>query len=186
MNRAVFLDRDGTIIREKEYLHRPEAVELLPGAAAALKRLQDAGFKLFIVSNQSGVGRGYFSLADVEAVHAHLLGLLAQAGVRFEKIYLAPEAPDQPSRGRKPSPQFLFDARDEFGLDLAQSYMVGDKLIDLECGWNAGVKASLLVRTGYGAQEEQAHAAQVKRAVTAEHLAAAAEWILGPSSRPAP
>ena len=73
----------------------------------------------------------------------------------FEKIYIAPEAPGQPSRGRKPSPQFLFDARDEFGLDLAQSYMIGDKLIDLECGWNAGVKKSILVRTGYGAELER-------------------------------
>ena len=77
----------------------------------------------------------------------------ARDGVRFEKIYIAPEAPDQPSRGRKPSPQFLFDARDEFDLNLAESFMVGDKLIDLECGWNAGVKKSILVRTGYGAED---------------------------------
>jgi histidinol phosphatase-like enzyme len=75
--------------------------------------------------------------------------------VRFEKTYIAPEAPDQPSRGRKPSPQFLFDARDEFNLNLAESFMVGDKLIDLECGWNAGVKKSILVRTGYGAGVER-------------------------------
>ena len=75
--------------------------------------------------------------------------------MRLEKIYIAPEAPDQPSRGRKPSPQFLFDARDEFGVDLARSFMIGDKLIDLECGWNAGVKQSILVRTGYGAKLEK-------------------------------
>ena len=178
MNRAVFLDRDGTLIAEKNYLHRPEDVVILPGAAAALKRLGDAGFKLFIVSNQSGVGRGYFTLADVERVNEHLAGELARDGVRFEKIYIAPEAPDQPSRGRKPSPQFLFDARDEFGVDLAQSYMIGDKLIDLECGWNAGVKQSILVRTGYGAELVQAETERLKRAVIVDDLTGAADWIL--------
>lgn len=150
MSAAVFLDRDGTIIKEKEYLRDPAQVELLPGALAGLKRLGEAGFRLVLVTNQSGVGRGYFTLEDVEQVHARLVLELAQGGVRLEKIYVAPEAPDQPSRGRKPSPQFLFDARDEFGLDLARSYVIGDKLLDLECGWNAGVKRSILVRTGYG------------------------------------
>ena len=168
MKLAVFLDRDGTLIAEKNYLSRPEDVVIFPGAGDALKRLQDAGFKLFIVSNQSGVGRGYFTLADVARVNEHLASELARDGIRFEKIYLAPEAPDQPSRGRKPSPQFLFDARDEFGLDLANSFMVGDKLIDLECGWNAGVKKSMLVRTGYGAKLEAQAPADLKRA----------EWIL--------
>ena len=178
MNRAIFLDRDGTLIAEKNYLRRPEDVIILPGAAAALKQLGAAGFKLLIVSNQSGVGRGYFTLADVERVNEHLHRELAREGVRLEKIYVAPEAPDQPSRGRKPSPQFLFDARDEFGLDLAQSFMVGDKLIDLECGWNAGVQKSILVRTGYGAELERAEPEKLKRAVVVDDLASAAGWIL--------
>ena len=179
MNRAVFLDRDGTIIVEKNYLRRIEQVEIFPGAAAALKRLQLAGFKLFIVSNQSGVGRGYFTLADVERVNAHLAHEFGRDGVRFEMTYIAPEAPDAPSRGRKPSPQFLFDARDEFGLDLSQSFLIGDKLSDLECGWNAGVKKALLVRTGYGAELERSAADQLKRAVIVDDLSGAASWILG-------
>jgi D-glycero-D-manno-heptose 1,7-bisphosphate phosphatase len=178
MTQAVFVDRDGTLIEEKEYLYRPDQVALFPGAGAALRRLQDAGFALFIVSNQSGVGRGYFTLEDVEKVHRHLAAELEQAGVRFDKIYVAPEAPDQPSRGRKPSPQFLFDARDEFGIDLGRSFMIGDKLIDLECGWNAGVKKSLLVRTGYGAELERKSADKLKNAAVVDDLAAAAEWIL--------
>lgn len=178
MNRAVFLDRDGVLIEERNYLHRIEDVVFIPGAGAALKRLQDAGFKLFIVSNQSGVGRGYFTLADVEKVNACVLRELARDGVRFEKIYIAPEAPDQPSRGRKPSPQFLFDARDEFGLDLSQSYMIGDKLIDLECGWNAGAKQCILVRTGYGAESEKKFSEKLNRAVVVDDLAAAAALIL--------
>jgi len=178
MNQAIFLDRDGTLIEEKEYLHRPEDVVVFPGVGQALKQLQDAGFLLFIVTNQSGVGRGYFTMAEVEAVHAHLLKELARDGVRFTKIYVAPEAPDQPSRGRKPSPQFLFDARDEFGIDLSQSYLIGDKLIDLECGWNAGVKKSILVRTGYGAEWERKAADELGRAVVVDDLVAAVERIL--------
>jgi D-glycero-D-manno-heptose 1,7-bisphosphate phosphatase len=178
MTGAVFLDRDGTLIAERNYLCKIEEVAVLPGAVEALKRLQDAGFKLFIVSNQSGVGRGYFTLADVERVNRHLGGVFAQGGVRFEKIYVAPEAPDQPSRGRKPSPQFLFDARDEFQIDLSHSYVIGDKLIDLECGWNAGVNKSILVRTGYGAELERSSRGKLTTAVVVDDLAAAAEWIL--------
>ena len=178
MNRAVFLDRDGTLIEDKDYLHRPEEVMIFPGVGGALKRLLDAGFGLFIVSNQSGVGRGYFPLADVDAVHRHLCNELAREGVQFNKIYIAPEAPDQPSRGRKPSPQFLFDARDEFGVDLGRSYLIGDKLIDLECGWNAGVRKSLLVRTGYGREVERQAPGKLLEAVVVDDLAAAAKWIL--------
>jgi D-glycero-D-manno-heptose 1,7-bisphosphate phosphatase len=178
MNHAVFLDRDGTIIQEKNYLCRPEDVAIFPDAAAGLKRLGDAGFKLFIVSNQSGVGRGYFTLADVARVNEHLCRELARDGIRFEKIYIAPEAPDQPSRGRKPSPQFLFDARDEFNLNLAQSFVVGDKLGDLECGWNAGVKKSILVRTGYGAELERVSPEKISRAVVVDDLSGTADWVL--------
>lgn len=178
MSRAIFLDRDGTIIKEKEYLCDPAQVEVFPEAPAALKRLADAGFQLFIVTNQSGVGRGYFPLAAVDQVNARMLQELTPRGVSFQKIYLAPEAPDQPSRGRKPSPQFLFDARDEFGVDLARSFMIGDKLIDVECGWNAGVQHSLLVRTGYGTKWERAAADRFGAAMVVDNLTAAADWIL--------
>lgn len=178
MNRAVFLDRDGTLIVEKKYLHRPEDVEIFPGAGAALKRLADAGFKLIIVTNQSGIGRGYYTLADAERVNAHIRHQLAREGVHFEKAYIAPEAPGEPSRGRKPSPQFLLDARDEFALELAESCMVGDKLIDLECGWNAGVKKSILVRTGYGQEVEKEKSDQLTRAAIVDDLNGVADWIL--------
>lgn len=175
---AVFLDRDGTIIEEREYLADPAGVVVFPGAGKALRQLQDAGFKLVIVTNQSGIGRGYYTETDMHRVNARLLDLLAADGVRVEKIYFAPEAPDQPSRGRKPSPQFLFDARDELRLDLARSYIIGDKLIDLECGWNAGVKQSILVRTGYGAKLEQKSPEKLANAWVADDLAAAAKMIL--------
>ena len=178
MNRAIFLDRDGTLIVEKNYLHQPDEVEVFPGAGTALKKLADAGFKLLVVTNQSGIGRGYFTMADAESVNARVNAELARDGVHFEKTYIAPEAPDKPSRGRKPSPQFLFDARDEFNLNLAESFMVGDKLIDLECGWNAGVKTSILVRTGYGAELEKKSKDDLQRAVIVNGLTEMAEWIL--------
>jgi D-glycero-D-manno-heptose 1,7-bisphosphate phosphatase len=178
LNRAVFFDRDGTLIQEKEYLSRPEQVALFPGAGQALLLLRKAGFKLFIVSNQSGVGRGFFTLADVDRVHARVADELAAEGVRFDKIYVAPEAPGASSRGRKPLPQFLFDARDEFKLDLARCYVIGDKLSDLQCGWNAGVKKSILVRTGYGRELEQTDGGKLAAAIVVDDLAAAAAWIL--------
>ena len=181
--KAVFLDRDGTIIEDKDYLHQPEEIVIFPGTVAALKRLQDAGYKLVLVTNQSGVGRGYFTLEDVHRVHEHLSAELAKDGVRFEKIYIAPEHPDAQSRGRKPSPQFLFDARDESNIDLSHSYMVGDKLLDLECGWNAGVRKSILVRTGYGAEFERASIDKLQSAVIVDSVFEAAEWIIQDAGR---
>ncbi len=178
VKKALFLDRDGTLIEERDFLHRPEEVVIFPGVAQALKKLQDAGFALFIVTNQSGVGRGYFTMAEVAQVNDHISQELARDGVHFDGIYIAPEAPDQPSRGRKPSPQFLLDARDEHGVDLSASYMIGDKWIDLECGKNAGVKQSLLVRTGYGAELERKHPEKLKDSVVVNDLPAAVEWIL--------
>jgi D-glycero-D-manno-heptose 1,7-bisphosphate phosphatase len=172
------LDRDGTLIEEKEYLSDPEKVAPFAGAAEALLSLQTAGFKLFVVSNQSGVGRGFFTLQDVERVNDRMRQCFARNGVRFEKIYFAPEAPGQPSRGRKPSAQFLLNARDEFSLDLSSSYIIGDKLSDLECGWNAGVKKCILVRTGYGRKLEQERADALAAAIVVDDLPAAANWIL--------
>ena len=178
MKRAVFLDRDGTLIEDKDYLHRPEDVVIFPGASEALKRLKEAGFLLIIVTNQSGIGRGYFTAEDCERVHERLAHEFGKFGVPFAKIYIAPEAPNRPSRGRKPSPQFLFDARDEFGIDLTRSYVVGDKISDLECGWNAKVRQSILVRTGYGAKFEKNNPALGQRAVVVDDIRAAADWIL--------
>ncbi len=175
---AVFLDRDGTLIEERHYLGKPDEVALIPGAMKALGQLQDAGLVLFLITNQSGVGRGYFTLADVDRVHARLEQELARRCAPFRHIYVAPEAPGQPSLGRKPSPHFLFDARDRFGVDLASSYMVGDKWIDLECGWNAGIRRSVLVRTGYGAELERLGHAGLAEAIIVDDLPAAAQWIV--------
>jgi D-glycero-D-manno-heptose 1,7-bisphosphate phosphatase len=178
MKRAVFIDRDGTINIERHYLCDPAQFVMFPGVERALRQLQEAGFLLFVVTNQSGIGRGYYTEADMHRVHDRMNELLGAEKVGFQKIYYAPEHPDHPSRGRKPSPQFLFDARDEYGVDLSKSYMIGDKIIDVEAGWNAGCAASILVRTGYGADVEREKGAQLKNAVVVDDLLAASDWIL--------
>ena len=115
----------------------------------------------------------------MHAVNEKLVAELAESdGIEFVKIYFAPESPEKPSYGRKPSPKFLHDAEVDFGIDLEQSYMVGDKTADLECGWNAGVKQSILVRTGYGAELEQAEPELAGRATVVDDVAGAVDWIL--------
>ena len=178
MNRAVFLDRDGTIIVEKGYLSDPDQVEWIEGALAGLKKLCGAGFLLFIVTNQSGVGRGFYTEREMRSVNQKIVNLAAEAGVAFGKIYSATEAPEMPSYGRKPSPQFLLDAGRDYRVSLAHSYMIGDKLSDLQCGWNAGVRKSILVKTGYGQKLLQQRNIDLSRAGIAENLNAAADWIL--------
>ncbi len=151
---AIFLDRDGTIIVETGYLYEPEKVELIPNTGEALERFINNGFELFIVTNQAGIGRGYFTEEQMHATNKRMCEMFAKFGVKFREIYFAPEAPNQPSRNRKPSPQMILDAKDNFDINLEESYMVGDKILDIECGNNAGVKLSVLVRTGYGQKHE--------------------------------
>ncbi|MEL0058569.1 MAG: HAD family hydrolase [Verrucomicrobiales bacterium] len=176
--RAVFLDRDGTLNVEKHYLSQPEELELFEGVPESLSLLQSAGMELFVVTNQSGIGRGYFSEEDMHRVHDRLCSMLRPYGVTFRHIYFAPEVPGQPSYGRKPSPQFLWDAARDYRLDLKQSFMIGDKLCDLQCGWAAGVATSILVRTGYGAQLEQAGVEPEGPFHRVHDLPEAADWIL--------
>ena len=144
MNAAVFLDRDGTIIPDRHYLADPAELELLPGAAAALARLRDAGFALVVVTNQSGVGRGYFSAADLARQHERLRGLLADQGVELAGIYACIHAPEAGCDCRKPLPGLLVRAAQEIDLDLGASYLVGDEERDVQAGRAAGVTSYLL------------------------------------------
>jgi histidinol-phosphate phosphatase family protein len=149
MNPAVFIDRDGTIIKEKSYISDPEQVEILPNSVSALKLLTENGFKLFVVTNQSGVGRGFFSLEELHAVHDRLSSLLEAAGTAVNKIYFCPHRPDEGCECRKPKPGMVMRAKNEFDIDLTRSYMIGDRSEDIELGAAAGLKA-VLVLTGYG------------------------------------
>lgn len=140
---ALFLDRDGVIIRDAGFLGRPAGVALLPGARAALRRAQQT-HRLFLLTNQSGIGRGYFSWHEVEAVHARLLDLLHLPPPGIEQIAIAAEQPGEIPVYRKPSPRFLLETMAWEGLDPEQCWMVGDRLDDVRTGLRAGIRAALI------------------------------------------
>ncbi|HEX8452011.1 MAG TPA: HAD family hydrolase [Longimicrobium sp.] len=133
MKPPVFLDRDGTLIADRHYLSDPAGVELLPGAAEAVARLNGVGHPVFLVTNQSGIGRGYFTEAQYHAVHARLVELLNEAGARLDGEYHAPHAPadPDPEELRKPGAGMFLRAAREHGLELAGAYFVGDRLRDV-------------------------------------------------------
>lgn len=143
-NKAVFLDRDGTLIKNAHYLADPAGVVLLPGVRDALTLLRRHGFLLFILTNQSGVGRGYFDLAAVERCHRRMIELLALPAPLFTEIGIAPEAPGQPVVYRKPNPRFIDERVATYDLDRSLCWMVGDMPTDVETGLNAGIAAALI------------------------------------------
>lgn len=154
---AVFLDRDGTLIEEVNYLAHPEQVRLLPGAAEAVRELNALGVPVLVVTNQAGVARGYFPESRVVEVHARLDELLRAGGARIDAYYVCPHHPDAALEQyriacacRKPAPGLLQQAEREWTLDLSASCIIGDKVSDLEAGARAGCPP-ILVRTGYGA-----------------------------------
>lgn len=145
MSRFVFLDRDGTLVRDTGYPHRDADYELLPGVPAALRRLADAGFRLAIVTNQSGIGRGLFGEADFERFQARLLADLAAERVYVERTYHCPHRPDAGCDCRKPSPGLLIRARDELGADLARSWVIGDGEGDVGLAARAGCRGAVWI-----------------------------------------
>jgi D-glycero-D-manno-heptose 1,7-bisphosphate phosphatase len=148
--RAVFFDRDGTLMRDVHYCGDPAKVEVYQDVPGALRRLHGAGFAVVVVSNQSGIGRGWITEAQYRAVEREFLH---QAGAGLiDATYFCPDAPLSPSTHRKPEPGMLLDAAKDLELDLARSWMVGDKSSDIECGRRAGTRC-ILVLTGYGAQQ---------------------------------
>jgi len=147
VKRALFLDRDGTLIVDKVYLADPAGVELVPGAAEGLRRARSLGFKLFLFTNQSGIGRGLHSIEDTQRVNARMEELLGLPAPVFDAICVAPEAPDQASPYRKPSPRFILEKIAEHALDPSECWMVGDSAADVGAALSAGIRAAA-VRTG--------------------------------------
>jgi len=187
---AVFLDRDGTLIEERGYLDRLDLIQPFPWASAALRRLREAGYALVLVTNQAGVARGYFDEAFVQEAHRHLAALLEADGVVLDGYYYCPHHPEAGSGPyrrecdcRKPGTGMLLRARDEMGIDLEASYMVGDSHKDIEAGHGVGAK-TVLVLTGYGRGEleHQPHRFRKEPDHVAADLLEAVEWILETSS----
>jgi D-glycero-D-manno-heptose 1,7-bisphosphate phosphatase len=175
-----FLDRDGVIIEEVYYLALPEQVRLIPGSAAAIARLNRAGIAVVVVTNQSGVAQGYFPESRVAEIHKRLDELLTAEAARVDRYLYCPHHPEArlpeyriECECRKPRPGMLLRAAAEMGLDLKRSWMVGDKLIDLQAGIAAGCRP-VLVRTGYGEEVvRSADASSLEVVVVAADLAAA-------------
>lgn len=185
---AAFIDRDGVINVERDYVHRIEDFELLPGAIPGLRTLQQAGYALVVVTNQAGIARGYYTEADFERLTAHMRHLLEAEGIQLTAVY---HCPHHPSAGlgelrvdcdcRKPAPGMLLRASRELDLSLTTSVLVGDKGSDIEAGRRAGLARCVLVRSGHAPGDDAMAAADA----TLDDLAQAAAWLTGaPPPRP--
>ncbi|MBN2751382.1 MAG: D-glycero-beta-D-manno-heptose 1,7-bisphosphate 7-phosphatase [Rhodospirillaceae bacterium] len=171
---VAFLDRDGTVNVERNYLSDPDEVVLLPGVIDGLKRLRGLGYALVVLTNQSGVARGYFDETRLAEIHDRLRSLLAAEAVILDGIYVCPHGPDDACDCRKPKAGLARRAAAELGLDLTRSVMIGDKIADVGLGLEIGAR-TVLVRTGHGVQEEGTAGRLADH--VADDLAAAALWL---------
>ncbi len=189
--RAVFLDRDGTLIEERDYLYRPEQVNLLPGAARAARLLREAGFYLVLVTNQSAVAKGLLTEKQLAVIHNRLQHLLEREKTKLDAVYYCPHHPQSGSVSyrmscacRKPAPGMLLRAAEEHDLCLCNSFLVGDKLTDIVAGRRAGCR-TILIKTGYGEQElRKIWQARIIPDFVLENLAQAARLICAYSIYP--
>ena len=182
---AVFLDRDGTIIEEVGYLDRLERVELYPWTIDAIRAFNRAGLAVVMITNQSGIARGFFTEQVVDEVHAHMAAMLAEGGARIDAYYYCPHHPDGKVAGyaracecRKPGRGLVDRAVRELGVDPARSFVVGDRWLDVALARAIGARG-VLVRTGYGASVERQRPGDLTADAVVDNLIAAASWILG-------
>jgi D,D-heptose 1,7-bisphosphate phosphatase len=167
---AVFLDRDGTLIHDADYCSDPNQVKIFDGVREALRKLKERGYKIIVITNQSGIGRGFFTVDQYRAVEAEVSRQIGPDLI--DATYFCPDAPGKPSKCRKPAPGMVLQASREHDIDLGRSFLIGDKEIDAECAHNAGVRA-IRVRTGFDKMTDGSCADFV-----AEDLPAAVEIIL--------
>jgi len=184
-NAAVFLDRDGTLNVEKEYLYRCEDWEWIPGAVAAIRAFNRLGLLTVVITNQAGIGRRYYQESDVATLHAHVQALLAREDARIDAFFHCPHRPatdgQAPCACRKPAPGLLLRAQRELDLDLSRSFLIGDKAIDVQAGRTVGVP-SILVATGYGHRDRGLVAPEVPFVAD---IGEAQRWIAGSLARKA-
>ena len=172
---AVFLDRDGTLNVEQSYITHPDQMNLLPGAASAIRLLRDAGFVCVVVTNQSGVGRGFMTQDDLDRVHEEMTNQLRALDAMVDAIYACPHPIDHPDR--KPKPGMLLRAASDLSLDLARSWIIGDSTRDIEAGRAAGCLGFVLVRSGHPFDDGMIEA--MRPTQVAVDVLAAAEYIVG-------
>lgn len=144
VNKAIFLDRDGTIIVDKIYLNDPEQIEYLPGVFVGLRQLRDAGFIFLIVTNQSGLPRGKVKIDNLHEIHRRIRSAFAAEGVDLREFYYAPYLTDFDHPMRKPNPGMILTGASEYNIDLKQSWMIGDRMLDVEAGHRAGTRTILV------------------------------------------
>jgi D-glycero-D-manno-heptose 1,7-bisphosphate phosphatase len=181
---AVFLDRDGTIIEEVGYLDRPERVQMFPWSSDAIRSLNRAGIPVILVSNQSGVARGFFDQGTVDRVHTRMADILREGGAAIDAYYYCPHHPDgkvapfaRACDCRKPAPGLVHRAVREFGIDPLRSFTVGDRWLDVALGRSVGARG-ILVRTGYGFAEEGRPPEGLAADAVVNNLVEAVGWIL--------
>jgi histidinol-phosphate phosphatase family protein len=171
--RAVFLDRDGTMNRDVPYCRRPEDFELFPDTARAIKLLNESGYKVIIITNQSGVARGYFTKETLARIHQKMRDQLAEKGAHIDGLYYCPHHPDDNCDCRKPKPKMVLQAVQEHDVDLKRSFVVGDKPLDIQLGQNVGCRTVLIPSDPGGAGPEPC-----TPDYTATDLYQAALWII--------
>jgi len=145
VKKALFLDRDGTINEEVGFLHEVEKIRILEGAAEVIKKARQKGYLIIVISNQSGVGRGYFGIQEVEKVNQGIKSILGKEGAGIDAFYFCPHSPDDNCSCRKPSPGLFLKAAKEWDIDLSSSLCVGDRVRDVEAGIRAGIKQGFLL-----------------------------------------
>lgn len=167
-NRAAFIDRDGVINEERNYVYRIEDFVLLPGVIEGLILLRDAGYRLIVVTNQAGIAHGHFDQAAMDRLHNHLRKMIAKYNVVFDAIYFCPHHPRGIIKAlaiececRKPSPGMLFQAAKDFDLDLSSSVLIGDKLSDIQAGKRARVGRTIIVESGHDVGQAERHEADM-------------------------
>lgn len=179
LQKAIFFDRDGTLIIDKVYLNNPDQIEYLPGVFEALRQFRDAGYKLVVVTNQSGVARGLVTIENLDEIHRRISDQFARHGVFFCGFYYAPFSVESNHFMRKPNPGMLITAANDHGLDLSQSWMIGDRITDVEAGHSAGCRSVLLEGI-----ENAETIARVRPNLVVDGLLPAARGILSMSNVP--
>lgn len=189
MTPAVFLDRDGTLIEDVGYLDRVERLSIFSYSIESVRLLNRAGYKVVIITNQAGVARGFFKEAFLAEIHGEITSRFAAGGATIDGVYYCPHHPDatvqeykRQCECRKPLPGLLRNAAQDLSLDLARSFVVGDRWLDIRVGHAVGAE-SILIRTGYGRSEETNRPPDLPPVHVAENLVEAVSWILGSSAR---